>query len=103
MLKQTLAGLSLFFLASLANAAANWTLTDLRNAGCWATSVPSPDRNGRVAEPGVLYFELRNCRFTDRYLCTLRFDTRTGVRSTEACARLRPGESAEARLAGASD
>ena len=101
MLRKFLPGLCLIALGSQAGAAPTWTLTDLRNAGYWATGVSSPDNGRRVAEPGVLHFELRNFRYTDRYLCTIRFDTRTGVRSTEACARLSPGESAESRLAGA--
>lgn len=102
MLKNTIAGLCLVLLGSQVGAAPTWTLTDLRNAGYWATGVSSPDRDRRVAEPGILHFELRNFRYTDRYLCTIRFDTRTGVRSSEACARLRPGESAESRLADSS-
>lgn len=103
MLRKILPGLFLIVIGSPAGATPTWTLTDLRNAGYWATGVSLPDPDRRAAEPGVLLFELRNFRYTDRYLCTIRFDTRTGVRSTELCTRLRPGESPEARLAEASD
>lgn len=103
MLRKLLPLVCLIALGSQAGVAPTWTLTDLRNAGYWATGVSAPDRHRRVEQPDILHFELRNSRCTDRYLCTIRFDMRTGVRYTEACSRLRPGELSQARLADASD
>lgn len=98
-MKSTLLGVVLMLVASGNAMAGSWTMTDLRIAGYWASGVSVPRAERRVAEPGVLYFSLQNFRYTDRYLCTVRFDPRSGVRSEEGCIRLRPGQTAESLLA----
>ena len=83
---------ALMLLCGVASAEQQWTMTDLRIAGFYATGLPSEVRRGRVAEPGELRFLLRDYKSAPRYVCTVTFAPGSDVFATDSCARLAPGE-----------